>query len=158
MKLVEVLNGVSNKINKLISWLVIVLFGIMFLACVWQVITKYLLNNSATWTDETARYTFIWATMLSATVLSWKQGHAVLSFIVDRMPKKLGAAFRIFSEGMVIWIGVILVKYAGLPMKTAALQKSPALHLRMDFIYVAVPICGCLFVLYAVTHIVAQAD
>ena len=154
MKLIGLLNSVCNWINRFVGWIVTALFGIMFVACVWQVFTRHVLNSSAIWTDETARYAFIWATMLSATIMTWSKGHAVLSIVVDHLPHKVSAVVLIFSELIVTSVGYVLVHYASHIIKIASIQNSPALHLRMDFIYVAVPICGALFVLYSLVHII----
>lgn len=154
MKFLKLLKKICEVVNRIVSAIVIALFIVMFIACVVQVFTRYVLNNSAVWTDETARYTFIWATMLSATCLYWEKGHAVLSFIVDNLPQKAKAAFSFFAEMIAIFIGCIFIKYAETPLKIASLQKSPALHLPMNLVYIAVPICGALFIMYAVTHIV----
>jgi TRAP-type C4-dicarboxylate transport system permease small subunit len=77
----------------------------------------------------------------------------VISFVVDRFPKKLNALFRIISEIIVIGISFILIVYSPRILQVSAIQKSPALQLPMFYIYISVPICGCLFILYSISHI-----
>jgi len=153
MKFINGLKKVCDCINKAVTYVTAALFIIILFACTVQVFTRYVLNSSATWTDETARYSFIWANLLGATVCSWTYGHAVLSFVVDRFPPKLRGIFRILGELIVCVISYVLISYSPYILRVAGIQRSPALHLPMNYVYIAVPVCGCLFMLYSIAHI-----
>ena len=53
-------------INKILGTVISVLVAVMVLACCWQVITRFLLNDPSQWTEEFLRYALIWMTMLGA--------------------------------------------------------------------------------------------
>lgn len=46
-----------------------VLLVLMTTASAMQVITRYILNNTLSWTDECARYCFIWLNLIGAGCL-----------------------------------------------------------------------------------------
>ena len=60
-------------INKILGTVISVLVAVMVLACCWQVITRFLLNDPSQWTEEFLRYALIWMTMLGGTVRLWKR-------------------------------------------------------------------------------------
>ena len=43
-------------INKILGTVISVLVAVMVLACCWQVITRFLLNDPSQWTEEFLRY------------------------------------------------------------------------------------------------------
>lgn len=51
-------------IDKIIQVLSTIIMGVMVIAVCWQVITRYILNNPSTVTEEALRYLLIWVTMV----------------------------------------------------------------------------------------------
>ena len=52
-------------IDKIIQVLSTIIMGVMVIAVCWQVITRYILNNPSTVTEEALRYLLIWVTMVA---------------------------------------------------------------------------------------------
>ena len=63
------LRRVSNAVNNVVSYTGMILFVILIFACVAQVFFRFVLNNSLSWTEELARYCFIWMHMIGASLL-----------------------------------------------------------------------------------------
>ena len=114
-------------INKILGTVISVLVAVMVLACCWQVITRFLLNDPSQWTEEFLRYALIWMTMLGAP----------------------------YAYGIIVLILSIAVFIVGGIMVTAnsAGQISAALKLPMQVYYVCIPISGCLMVLYCLERL-----
>ena len=53
-------------LDKFLSSVIAVLVALMVLGCCWQVITRFILNDPSSWTEEFLRYALIWLTMLGA--------------------------------------------------------------------------------------------
>src|SRR3712207_1217035 len=57
------------------------LFGVMVVSCAAQVIWRYLFNDPLVWSEELARYVFIWISYISAWV-AWKsRSHIALDAV-----------------------------------------------------------------------------
>ena len=53
-----------------------------------QVVTRYLLHVSLSWSEESARYLLMWLAMLSAAYGFKVKAHFALVFIVNRLPER----------------------------------------------------------------------
>ena len=60
-----------NIIDSIIRVLCTAIMGIMVVAVCWQVITRYVLNNPSTVTEEALRYLLVWTTMEEAPVYQY---------------------------------------------------------------------------------------
>ena len=56
----KTINKISDGINKAVELVTVILFVILIVACVMQVFFRFVLNNSLSWTEEVARFSFIW--------------------------------------------------------------------------------------------------
>ena len=59
----------SEAVNNVVSHIGMVFFIILIIACVLQVFFRFILNNSLSWSEELARYCFIWMHMLGTSLL-----------------------------------------------------------------------------------------
>ena len=73
------LQQMSNAINKLVSYVGMMVFIVLIIACVAQVFFRFILNNSLSWSEELARFCFIWMHMLGASLLIEGSGHATVT-------------------------------------------------------------------------------
>ena len=60
----KTLRRVSDTVNKAVSYVGVALFCVLIVACVLQVFFRFVLNNSLAWSEELARYCFIWMHMI----------------------------------------------------------------------------------------------
>lgn len=85
----------------------VVLFGVLL----WQVVTRYLLNDPSIWTEECARYLYVGVVFFGAAAAVRERSHIGMPFIVDRLPTgaKLAAALLtqalsvVFCAAIVVW-------------------------------------------------------
>lgn len=109
-----------------------------------QVVMRYFFSNSIFWSEELARYIFLWQIWLGASFAA-KEGKHLRIEIVKGF---LGARGKIVFECMVIavWFGFCLF----LALKSAELTKmllirnqlSPAMRIPIGYAYASVPV-GC---------------
>jgi TRAP-type transport system small permease protein len=77
----------------------IVVFIGIFLCVFLQVILRYVFDSPMTWSEELARYLFIWCAFLGWVIASRKHGHLAMTFVVERLPapaqRAIGAAIHV---------------------------------------------------------------
>ena len=107
-----------------------------------QVIMRYVFGNALTWSEELARFLFLWETWLGIAYATKRQSQLRITMIRDRLP---GTSKRIVEIiVMIAWFcfSTFLV-YKGFDMcaRIAALgQRSTALRIPMQFIYAGIPV------------------
>ena len=144
---------------------------VVMLACtVWQVVSRYFLGISTSFTDELARFLFIWVSLLGAAYVFGKRGHIAITGLIEFLP---AGARRITDTAIallvVIFSAVILgagdrdhrvdvtdrQQHGGrhLPeldgLADQLGQVSPAMLLPIGYVYSVIPISGAVTAMYA---------
>lgn len=140
-------------IDKIIQVLSTIIMGVMVIAVCWQVITRYILNNPSTVTEEALRYLLIWVTMVGGAYAYGRRKHLAITALSKRLSFKGQKILDIFVQAMVILFCVVVMIGGTRLVNTAADQLSAALQLPMPLIYASVPVGAILFIFYALIFI-----
>lgn len=123
---------------------VVVMTVVVFL----QVVYRYVLTQPLHWSEELARYLFVWLSILGATLGLQKGGHFGLDLFFRMLPRTGQRYVQIlihFLTGTVIF--VILFYGITLVQKTVA-QESPAMSISMAWAYASLPVGGALMAIH----------
>jgi TRAP-type transport system small permease protein len=77
------------------AWIALGIFWLLGLTVFYQFFTRYVLNDSAAWTEEIARYLLIGVVFIGAAIGVVKNNHIQVDFFYRHMPKALGRALGI---------------------------------------------------------------
>ena len=72
------------------GWLALALFWMLGATVFYQFVTRYVLNDSAAWTEEVSRYMLIGVVFVGATIGVAKNMHIQVDFFYRHMPAALG--------------------------------------------------------------------
>ncbi len=104
------------------------------------VFSRYVLQNTPIWTDETALFSLVWASMLGAAV-GLRKGYQVgIRSVVEKAPKPVGMALE--SVGflfMFLFFGIMVV-FGFKQTLTNMRQLSAAMRIPMAVPYLALPV------------------
>ncbi|NMW84449.1 TRAP transporter small permease [Peptoniphilus sp. AGMB00490] len=142
-----------NVVTKFLKFAIVIVFSILVASCVLQVFTRFVLNSSLSWTEELARYTFIWANMLGAILCTKNKSNATVSVITDNLSVEKQLLLRKIVNLLSIIIGLILLFYGSRVAWAVRTQLSPALRISMSFVYGAAPVFGTLLIFYSIYDI-----
>lgn len=153
LTLVKKINKLSDITNNMTRKFAIVFFIVMTIATVIQVISRHTMKYSFSWTEEVARFTFIWVNMLGACIGIKYGTHATVSFVHELVPKKVSKILKIIVD-LLITFGCVLMITEGMRIvSVTANQPSPAIRLPMSFIYISVPICGVIMLIHVLSNL-----
>lgn len=147
---------IFNKVNKMMEVFLIVIFALLVLDVLFQVFSRYVLGNSFTWTEEYARFSLIWISILGASYLHAKREHLSMDFIYEKLSianKKIAA---LLIEGLVFLFALIVMVVGGFNLVYTTLhleQLSGTLQIPLGYIYSVLPISGLLIMCFSVYHI-----
>ena len=88
------------------AWVALAFFWALGLVVIYQFFTRYVLNNSAAWTEEIARYLLIATVFTGAAVGVAKNNHIQVDFLYRHLPH---AVCRLLA----VWVDLIRVLFLG---------------------------------------------
>jgi TRAP-type C4-dicarboxylate transport system permease small subunit len=123
----------------------------------WGVFSRFVLAEPSRWTEELATFLLTWVALLGAAVGFSRQQHLgvdVLVNLLDPAARRLVAIvvqflILLFSCAVMLWGGYVLVSET-----LSSGQTTPALGLRMGYVYLAVPISGLFIVLFTMEQLI----
>jgi TRAP-type C4-dicarboxylate transport system permease small subunit len=139
---------------RLILVLGAVLLAVLVATTLLQVLSRYVLRQPVDWTEEAARYIFVWVAMLGAGIAAKDRAHFFVDLLLERMPPKLGKYVTVFT-GVVSSAFLLVVSWAALELALSnGVQDSPVLTIPMSIPYFAVPVGLGLMALFTVSDTV----
>ena len=118
----KVLKFLDENLEKMLC---VIFLALMSIIIVLQVFFRYVLNNSLSWSEELARYLFIWMIYVGISYGVKMHKHICVDAVYTFMPKSIKRGYAIVAVGMQISSG----------------QVSPAMGLPMQYVYAA-PVVG----------------
>lgn len=147
---------VFSKVNKFLEWFLIVIFALLVLDVLFQVFSRYVLDTSFTWTEEFARFSLIWMTILGAAYLNAKREHLSMDFLYEKFSAINKKKVSIVIE-VLIFLFALFVMFIGggnLVYTTLHLEQlSGTLRIPLGYIYAVMPLSGLLIMCFSICHI-----
>ena len=138
----------------------VAIFGLMVLDVLWQVVSRYVVGASSSFTEEFARFALIWLTLLGAAYLNARREHLAMDFLTRRLPPARRAArARRVEWGMLALALVVLVVGGGNLAYTQLRlgQVSAAIGVPLGVVYAVVPVAGLLIAFFSACHLAGLA-
>lgn len=121
------------------EWILVFLLAAVCVTLMIQIIMRYVFNASLSWSEEFARYCFVWSTFLSVSFSIKKGSMLRVDILVQYLPVKARKAIDLIMEFVVLAFFAFLLYHSfGVVKRIAASgQRSPALGLPMVTVYFA---------------------
>lgn len=149
--------------EKLIGWLektLASLMALLVLDVIWQVVTRFILNNPSSFTDELARYLLIWLGLLGAALVSGHRKHLAIDLLSDRLRNPRSQKYlAIFIEAVVLVTSLSIMVFGGCKLVYTIWslgQTSTALQIPLSVVYSIVPFSGLLIAYFAIGDIIGR--
>lgn len=133
---------------------IIAISVVMICVTLAQVVFRYVIAAPLPWSEELARYCFVWIVFLGGAVGLARGIHLGVDLLVNALPPSLRRAMDVLTSLLIgAFAGVVI--YASLPVLNMNMfQRSPALGVQMTYIYLAIPISMGMILLICVERIV----
>ncbi len=144
---------IKKVLDKTLETLTAAAMALLVIVVAWQVITRFILNNPSSWTEELAIYMMIWVGLLGAAVALNRKAHLGIDYFVGKLKIK----FRLYVELLVYLciaaFAILVLLIGGYNIVTFYLsepQLSPALGINVAYVYLAIPISGFFISFYSI--------
>ena len=125
------------------------LLMIMFLITFWQILARFLPGDSTVWSEEVARFIFVWIVFLGAASLVRDGEHLRIAILTDRLGPAGGRIMRILSALLIIPFLIFFTWGAYLNMVKQWGTFAPTVDwLRLGYVYLSLVISGVAMLFY----------
>jgi TRAP-type C4-dicarboxylate transport system permease small subunit len=147
--------AVCARLSKLSLVLAVVALIIVVLCVQAQVIGRYVLNDTPTWTEAVAMLLELYITALGVAVGVRDAGHIGLESLVSLLPEAWRRRVELLIHALVALFGGLMVTSGWLWTTLKWSEPLPMLAVPAGLTYLPLVISGALIVLFSVEHVIA---
>ena len=151
------LKNVKKWLDRILEFFTAVVMGILVLDVLWQVITRFVIRNPSSWTEELATYLLIWVGLLGSAVALNRRAHLGIDYFVGRLKNRDRCVSEILVFLFVAGFAIAVLFVGGIQLVSETLQfgqVAPATGIRLGYVYLAVPISGFFIAIYSIEFLV----
>lgn len=133
------LRKASDQLDTVFRFTLFLTLSSMIVLITAQVIFRVFFT-ALSWSEELSRYLLVWSSFIGTSVAFKKGAHIAVTFAVDMLPGKIQKLVQSLScilmalfFGITIWYSIFL-------FNVQVFQVSPAMGLKMRYIYMIIPI------------------
>ena len=142
-------------VDRVVDWVAVAAFSGMFACVLAQVFFRYFLGEPLVWSDELARYLFIWASFLGWIIAARRGSHLTIDMLATRLAPRGRAAVRAFGALCGIAFAALLVWYGWRITLRNLDVDTTTLFFTQGVVYAIVPVAALAVGLYAIADLVA---
>lgn len=151
------LSSLKKVIDKILSWIVIVLMAVITINVLWQVFSRFVLQNPSSFTEELARYMLIWIGILGAAYVAGQKLHLAIDLLSTKLKGNSKSFLEIFIQLCIFVFSFFVLVIGGIRLVYITLelnQISAALQIPLGYVYLVLPISGVLMMFYSMYFII----
>ncbi|MEA2881389.1 MAG: hypothetical protein QOH32_608 [Bradyrhizobium sp.] len=138
------------------DWLAFVLFWCLAFIVFLQFFTRYILNDSLSWTEEIARYGLMWLAFIGGAVVTRKKSHIAVELLSNLMaPGPLRAALLALVDAVTLGFLGLLAYFSVTIIERMHNQTMTVVELPMSIVYGGVGL-GCFLMLARQVQVVVR--
>jgi TRAP-type C4-dicarboxylate transport system permease small subunit len=128
------------------AWAALAIFWLLGITVFYQFFTRYVLNNSASWTEEIARYLLIGTVFVGAAIGVVKNNHIQVDLLYRYLPRKV-------ARGLAMVVDVLRIAFCATMVVLTAQMMEKLSNMNMTIIDVPMNVLYgvCLFGLAMMT-------
>ncbi|MDR2788179.1 MAG: TRAP transporter small permease [Candidatus Accumulibacter sp.] len=145
------LDAILGKVRWVLYWFSCIAMMVMLITIFAQVISRYGFDYTPEWSEELARYLFVYVVFLGSALIMGESGHLAVEFLPNYFKGTLiGKLLSALSLACgYVFVGILFTQ--GYRMaETMTFQESPGMGLSMSYVYAIIPISSVLMFLYLI--------
>lgn len=146
----------KKSLDKVLGTILVFLMALIVIAVLWQVFSRYVMQNPSSVTEEIARYLMIWIGILGAAYASGQQEHLAINILPPKLNERNRIRLRIGINILIILFSLCALIIGGGNLVYISYllgQTSAALHLQLSVVYAVLPISGLLIIIYKLNEV-----
>ena len=134
------IEAVLKKLDIVFHWLTAASIAVMTLLIFIQVLLRYVFNSPLAWSEEIARYLFIWMTFLAGYIGARKGKHIGVEALQNALPPFFGKVLKCLANLISAAFFGAIIYYIAFSWQKFSIQTSPATGLPISIVYLGMVI------------------
>ena len=145
-----------DAIARVVEVVTAVMAFIMMASLMWQVFTRFVIKIPSIWTEEVARYSFIYMAMIGASIGVRRSTHFGMTMLSDKLKGNVRDRYqRYVVNGAILICSVIILIYGwDFAIAYGMTRVSPTFLVPMAWVFMCMPITAVLMIIFALYNIV----
>ena len=144
----SLLDRVSNGLNEVVKYLAAFLLAAMTIIVFLQVLFRYVLNAPLDWSEELSTFTFVWTSLLGASIGLKRRESPRLDLIVNLFPPKIQRTIEVVYNLAILFLLAVLFIYGARLTASMKSQLTAALEYSVSFVYAVLPISAAIMFIH----------
>ncbi len=147
---------IIDRITKYLKYFLMGLMALIVLDVSWQIFTRFILQNSSSWTEEMARFLLIWIGVLGASYALKTKAHLGIDIFTYKLTGVKKQVVEILVYTFVVLFAFFIMIIGGIRLVYLTFQLnqiSASIGIKMGYIYLVLPISGFLVIMYSIEFI-----
>lgn len=149
----------KSKVDKVIEYSLVILMTLMVFNVLWQVFTRFIMNDPSSFTDELARYLLIWLGLLGAGYVTGQKMHLAIDYLLNKTKPSVKSKLEYVINISIFLFALFVMVIGGINLVSLTLyleQISAALQIQLGYVYIVLPLSGVLIMFYTGVSIIEQ--
>lgn len=149
----------KSKVDKVVEYSLVILMALMVFNVLWQVFTRFILNDPSSFTDELARYLLIWLGLLGAGYVTGQKMHLAIDYLLNKTKPNVKSKLEYVINISIFLFAFFAMVIGGINLVSLTLyleQISAALQIQLGYVYIVLPLSGVLIMFYTGVSIIEQ--
>lgn len=133
-----------QKVDKCLSMIenAVIILGLsaMFLILLAQVIMRYVFSRPLTWSEEAARFIFVYVSFIGISYAYRQKGHIRMEVVVNLFPQAVRRGLEVLINLGTIALFCYMIPFSFCFIGIQAGVKATATHIPMSIVYTALPL------------------
>ena len=133
-----------QKVDKCLSMIenAVIILGLsaMFLILLAQVIMRYVFSRPLTWSEEAARFIFVYVSFIGISYAYRQKGHIRMEVVVNLFPQAVRRGLKVLINLGTIALFCYMIPFSFRFIGIQAGVKATATHIPMSIVYTALPL------------------
>ena len=142
----------THILTKVLRFILIILMAVIVLDVTWQVITRFILKNPSSFTEELAGFLLIWIGILGASYALHTRSHLGIDILTYKLKGAKKQTVEVVVYTIVLLFALFVMVVGGMRLVNLTFdlnQVSAAMGIPIGYVYLVLPVSGILMMFYS---------
>jgi TRAP-type C4-dicarboxylate transport system permease small subunit len=139
---------VMTSFVQFLEFVIGAMLSVILVVALGEVVSRYVLGHSLVWVAELSRFLFVWLSFLAAAVAFHHRLHFRLVLLLRAIPETMHSRLELLMDLTSFAFAAVLLIQSLPVISRTSVQRSPAMLIPMNYIYLIVPISASLIVVF----------